>query len=188
MTTKVSPPGFLRERGGRYAPYLFHLFACLMFQDCSNPPEERSRISENETKEITSAVINRFNEMIKYSEAGELENVLKYFDAEADGSYIDGGTRYASFQEMADSYRAGWKVLKQDYGIPDTKVVVLSSEFALVTATSVLNTTHSGTVVFRPRPWSITTLWHRKGDQWLVHSLHQFSGDLVPLEPEAEED
>jgi hypothetical protein len=151
---------------------------------CSKVHDERSVVSEEETKAITSAVINRFNEMIKYSEAGELENVLKYFDPEAEGSYIDGGTRYASFQDMADSYRATWKVLKQDYGVPGTKVIVLSSGFVLVTATSVLNTTHSGDVVFRPRPWSVTTLWHRKGDDWFVHSFHQFTGELVKVKEE----
>jgi hypothetical protein len=151
---------------------------------CSGSTGDASSLSEGERREIQSAVINRFNGMIKYSEAGELENVLKYFDASADGSYVDGATRYASFQDMSDTWRATWQVQKQDYGVPDTKIVILSSDFVMVTATSTLSTTNRSSVVFRPRPWSFTTVWHRKDAQWFIYSFHQFSGDLVKVEPD----
>lgn len=139
-------------------------------------------MEEGERIEIQSAVINRFNEMIKYAEAGDLERLLTYFDPSSGGSYIDGAARYATFDEMAGAWRASWKIAKQDFGIPDTKVLVLSSGFVLVTSVSTLTTINRDGVVFQPRAWSITTLWQLKGGRWQVHSCHQFTGEAVRAE------
>ncbi len=166
-------------------PYCFpclFLIVGFAFVGCAHSVQNASSMEESEKKEIQSAVINRFNEMIKYAEAGDIENLLTYFDPSAGGSYIDGATRYATFQEMADSYRASWKVLKQDFGIPDTRLLILSSDFVLITSTSTLNTANTDGIVFRPRPWSITTLWQLKAGQWQIHSYHQFTGEAVRVE------
>lgn len=162
--------------------------AVLMLASCSPAQESAEEIPESERKEITSAVINRFNAMIKYSEAGELENVLKHFDPSGPGSYIERGSRYASLQDMIDNYRATWKVKSQDYGVPDTKVYVLSRNFALVTSSSTLTTTTRDGVAFLPRPWAISTLWTFKEGQWLIHSVHQFDGEMKAPEEEKEEE
>ncbi|HEX8039475.1 MAG TPA: DUF4440 domain-containing protein [Chryseosolibacter sp.] len=154
----------------------------LILACCSPSVRDASSMEEGERMEIQSAVINRFNEMLKYAEAGDLESLLKYFDRSSDGSYIDGATRYATFDEMAGAWRATWKVAKQDFGVPDTKVLILSSEFVLVTAVSSLTTINRDGAVFRPRLWSITTLWQLKGGQWQVHSCHQFTGEAVRAE------
>jgi hypothetical protein len=87
---------------------------------------------------------------------------------------------------MADTWRATWQVQKQDYGVPDTKVVILSPSLAMVSANSTLNTTNKYDVVFRPRPWSVTTLWQCAEGQWRIHSLHQYSGELVRVNPDAD--
>src|SRR5687768_12969567 len=155
--------------------YLF----CLLFfgysvslTSCSGPGHPPSPVTEEQRKQIESAVINRFNAMIKYAEAGELENILMHFDPSGPGSYIDGGIRYATFQDMVDNYRAIWKVKNQDYGIPVTKMYVLSTNAVLVTSSSTLNTTNREGVTYQPRPWSVTTLWVLKDGQWLIHSFH----------------
>lgn len=166
--------------------FLFLTFAVLAVSliNCSDPGPGASPVSENQQKEIESAVINRFNAMIKYAEAGELENILMHFEPSGPGTYIDRGTPYTSLQDMMDNYRATWKVQKQDYGIPTTKVYVLSSEYALVTSSSVLNTTNREGVIFQPRPWSVSTLWMLQDGEWFIHSFHQFEGDEKPVEQE----
>lgn len=141
-------------------------------------------LSDPELKEIQSAVINRFNAMIKYAEAGELENMLQYFDPSGPGSYIDGGKRFATLDDMLVEYRAGWKVKSQDYGIPETKMYVLSRKFVSVTSTAVIQTTNREGVVFRPRPWAVSTLWMRNNGEWQIHSFHQYAADPVPVDAE----
>ena len=158
------------------------LAAVVLLAACSQGPDGTPQLPASDEREITSSVINRFNAMIKYSEAGELENVLMYFDPAGGGSYIDRGTRYTTLQDMIDNYRATWKIKSQDYGIPDTKVHVLSRDFVLVTSSSTLNTTNRDGVSFQPRPWTITTLWTLKDGEWLIHSFDQFDGDLTPVE------
>lgn len=144
-----------------------------------------SHLSDNQRQQIHSDVINRFNAMIKYSEAGELENVLMHFDSAGTGSYIDNGVQYSSLDDMFVNYRASWKIQKQDYGVPLTKVYVLSQESALIASSTTLNTTHRDGVVFQPRPWSVSTLWTLKDGEWVIHSFHQYAGDLKPVEQEA---
>lgn len=156
----------------------------LILAACSSDEADLAGLSDPELKEIQSAVINRFNAMIKYAEAGELENMLQYFDPAGPGSYIDGGKRFATFQDMVDEYRATWQIKKQDYGIPETKVSVLSRKFVSITSTAVVQTTSREGVVFRPRPWSVSTLWIRKDDgEWQIHSFHQYAADPVPADP-----
>jgi hypothetical protein len=152
---------------------------CLLFllASCSADP---SSLSDQQRKQIQSNVINRFNAMIKYAEAGELENVLLYFDDASPGSYIDGGTRYQTLTDMMVDFRATWKIKIQDYGVPDTKIHILSPEFVAITATSILRTTHRDGVTFQPRQWALTTLWVCKDGDWLIHSFHQFSADPKP--------
>ena len=165
--------------------YLFCLFFsayCLLLTSCSGPGDHPAPVSEEQRKEIESAVINRFNAMIMYAEAGELENILMHFEPSGPGSYIEGGTRYAALQDMMLNHRATWKVRKQDYGIPVTKVHVLSPDYALVTSSSTLNTTTRENVVFQPRPWSVTTLWMLKDGQWFIHSFHQYEGEAKPVD------
>lgn len=168
----------------KYLLYLTFSFVALTFINCSDDSSSASPVSENQRKEIESAVINRFNAMIKYAEAGELENILMHFEPSGPGSYIDRGSGYTSLQDMMDNYRATWKVQKQDYGIPITKVYVLSSQYALVTSSSVLNTTNRDGVIFQPRPWSLSTLWMLQDGEWFIHSFHQFEGDAEPVEQE----
>ena len=159
----------------------------LVFAGCSDQDRRDSDVAESEREEITSAVINRFNAMIKYSEAGELENIFMHFDPDGPGTYIDNGLQYASLEDMLVNYRATWKVLKQEYGIPVTKVYVLSADFALVTSSSTIVTTLRDGVTFEPRRWALTTLWTLKDDQWVIHSFDQFLGEGVPVEREEEE-
>lgn len=149
---------------------------------CSESVSERSDAGEQQRKEIESAVINRFHAMIKYSEAGDLENVLAHFDSSGAGTYIDGPTRYMSLEDLAVNYRAAWKIRKQDYGVPDTKVLVLSSDHVLITSSSTLATTNIDGVEFEPRPWSLTTLWSRKDGEWFIYSFHQYTGELKAVE------
>lgn len=152
---------------------------------CSNSSEEGANISDTERQQIQSDVINRFNAMMKYAEAGELENVLMHFDPSGDGTYIDNGAQYSSLDDMFVNYRATWKIQKQDYGVPLTKVYVLSRESALITSSTTLSTTHRDGVVFQPRPWSVSTLWTLRDGEWFIHSFHQYAGDLKPVEQEA---
>ena len=159
-------------------PFLISLYLVA----CSDSSPDVPGVSDKQRKEMESAVINRFNAMIKYSEAGELENVLMHFDPSGPGSYIDNGTQYPSLQDMVDNYRAIWKVQKQDYGIPETKLHVLSRDFVLVTSSSTLNTISRDNVTFQPRPWSVSTLWTYKDGQWLIHSFHQYAADPKPVE------
>lgn len=161
----------------------FLISLCLM--GCSDSGPDIPGVSEKHRKEIESAVINRFNAMMKYSEAGELENVLMHFNPSGPGSYIDNGTQYPSLQDMIDNYRAVWKVKKQDYGTPLTKVYVLSRDFVLVTSSSTLNTVSRDGVTFQPRPWSVSTLWNFTDKQWLIHSFHQYAADPRPVEEPA---
>lgn len=110
--------------------------------------------------------------------------MLTHFDASGPGTYIDNGTQYTSLQDMMDNYRATWKIKKQDYGVPETKVHVLSPDFVLVTSSATLNTTSREGITFQPRPWSVSTLWTLKEGEWLIHSFHQHGGDLKPVELE----
>ena len=166
------------------------IFSCLtvslflLLVRCSKSAGEAGQLPEDRRKQIHSAVINRFNAWIKYSEAGELENMLTHFDASGPGTYIDNGAQYVSLQDMMDNYRATWKIKKQDYGVPATKVHVLSPDFALVTSSATLNTTSREGITFQPRPWSLSTLWTMKEGEWLIHSFHQHAGDLKPVELE----
>lgn len=160
----------------------FPTLALLILSACSDSNQEVSNLPENQRKEIESAVINRFNAMIKYSEAGELENILMHFDPSGPGSYIDGGVRYNTFQDMVDTWRATWKVRSQDYGIPVTRLYVLSSNAVLVTSSSTLNTTNREGVIYQPRLWSVTTLWTFNDGEWRIHSFQQFEGELKPVE------
>lgn len=166
----------------RLTAFLLFLIICELLSSCSQDREPEFVLSESERSEIHSDVINRFHAMIKYSEAGELENVLSHFDPAGPGSYIDDGTRYSSFEEMAVHYRATWKIRKQDYGVPDTRVYVLSSRAALVVSSATLSTTHRDGVSFKPRPWSASILWEKSDGEWLIHSFHQYSGVLAPIE------
>lgn len=161
---------------------MFFLTICVLLSSCAKDRGPESVLSESERKEIHSDVINHFHAMIKYSEAGELENILSHFDPAGPGSYIDDGTRYPLFEDMAVHYRATWKITKQDYGVPDTRVYVLSSRAALVVSSATLSTTHRDGVSFKSRPWSASILWQKNDDQWLIHSFHQYSGALVPIE------
>lgn len=170
----------------KYFLFLTLALFALTLVNCSDPEPGALPVSENQRKKIESAVINRFHAMIKYAEAGELENILMHFEPSGPGSYIDLGTRYTSLQDMMDSYRATWRVQKQDYGVPDTKIYVLSSAYALVTSSSVLNTTNKDGITFQPRPWSVSTLWMLQDGQWFIHSFHQFEGDAKPVEQEEE--
>ena len=164
-------------------PFSFFLFSLLVsLTGCTDKGQDVSGLTEEELKQIRSDVINRFHAMIKYSEAGELENVLSHFDPGGPGIYIDGPVRYASLDEMFLNLRATWKVRKQDYGIPDTRVFVLSRAYVLVSSSSTLNTTHVDGTVFQPRPWSLSTLWIQQDGQWVIHSFHQSSGELRPVE------
>ncbi len=162
--------------------YLLPVFTLLVLARCSKSSGGAGHLSEEQRKQIHSAVINRFNAMIKYSEAGELENMLMHFDGSRPGTYIVNGTPYPSLEDMMDHYRATWRIQKQDYGIPVTQVFVLSPDFALVTSSASLNTTNRGGITFQPRPWSVSTLWTFKEDEWLIHSFHQHAGDLKPVE------
>mgnify|MGYP001298711453 CR=1 FL=1 len=158
------------------------IFLLLTLIRCSEYDSSTAQVPESLRKQIESDVINRFHAMIKYAEAGELENILKHFDPEGPGSYIDGPTRFASLQEMVVHYRATWQVARQDYGVPDTKIHVLSPTHVLLTSTSTLNTTRRDGVIFQPRPWAVSTLWVLKEGEWFIHSFHQFEGDLKPVE------
>lgn len=153
-----------------------------LMMSCSESGSDGPDAAEQQRKGIESSVINRFHAMIKYSEAGELENVLAHFDPSGPGTYIDGPTRYTSLEEMAVNYRATWKIRKQDYGVPDTKIFVLSPAHVLVTSSSTLTTTNIDGVVFQPRPWSLTTLWVKEEGEWFIHTFHQFTGELKPVE------
>ena len=154
----------------------------LILSACWDSNQEVSSLPEKQRKEIESAVINRFNAMMKYSEAGEVENVLMHFDPAGPGSYIDGGVRYNTLQDLVDTWRATWKVRKQDYGLPVTRLYVLSANAVLVTSSSTLNTTNRDGIVYQPRPWSVTTLWTLNDGEWRIHSFQQFEGDLKPVE------
>lgn len=167
--------------------FAFLLFSILVssLTGCSDPERGLTGLTEEQRRKIQSDVINRFHAMLKYSEAGELENILSHFDPSGPGIYIDGVTRYASLDEMMLNYRATWKVARQDYGIPDTKVFVLSPVYVLISSSSTLTTTNKDGTAFQPRPWSLSTLWVLKDGQWLIHSFHQNSGELKPMEVEA---
>ena len=167
----------------------FSFLATVLFSVCccENEPDV-SGLTSGQRKEIESAVINRFNAMIKYAEAGDLENIFSHFDHSGTGSLIDGGTRFPTLQDMMDSFRPTWKVKSQDYGIPDTKIIVLSPSFVYVSSTSIINTTTRDGVVYQPRPWSVSTVWILKDGQWQIHSFHQFSGEAKPVEEKKPED
>lgn len=158
------------------------LLTAMIVTACSENVADVPGLSEKQRKEIESAVINRFNAMIMYAEAGELENVLSHFDPTGPGTYIDGPTHYSSFQELLETYRATWKITRQNYGIPNTKMFVLSPQYVWITSSSTLSTTTREGVTFQPRPWNVTTLWVLREGQWLIHSFHQFSGELKPIE------
>ena len=165
----------------------FNLFlpACVfLLINCSDPGGNTSPVPEGERKRIESAVINRFNAMIKYAEAGELDNILMHFEPSGPGTYVDKGVQYPSLQDMIDNYRATWKISKQDYGVPTTKVYVLARDWVMLTSSSTLNTTTRENVVFQPRPWSLMTLWMLKDGEWYIHSFHQYEGDAKPVEQE----
>ena len=166
---------------------ILFLLLILLSTSCSGPNDNGSLVPEEQRKQIESAVINRFHAMIKYSEAGELENVLMHFDPSGPGSFIEGGVRYASLEEMFVHYRATWKIRQQDYGIPVTNIHVLSPKFVLVTSSSTLNTTSRDNVTFQPRRWSVSTLWTLKNGAWFIHSFHQFEGDAKPIEKDQPE-
>src|SRR5688572_3126229 len=110
--------------------------AALFFVCCGDNAQDASGLNARQRKEIESAVINRFNAVIKYAEAGDLENIFSHFDPSGTGSLIDGGTRFPTLQDMMDSFRPTWKVKSQDYGIPDTKIIVLSPSYVYVSSTS----------------------------------------------------
>lgn len=167
-----------------YIPIVFLLLLTILIA-CADGGDEAGNLSDKQLQQIQSDVINRFNAMIKYAEAGELENVLMHFDPAGVGTYIDNGVQYSSLDDMFVNYRATWKIQKQDYGVPMTKVYVLSQESALIASSTTLNTTHRDGVVFQPRPWSVSTLWTLREGEWFIHSFHQYAGDLKPVEQEA---
>ena len=160
---------------------ILSLFIHAALTSCSDAGDD-SNFSDEQRQQIHSDVINRFNAMIKYLEAGELENVLMHFDSAGPGTYIDNGVQYSSLDDMFVNYRATWKIQKQDYGVPLTKVYELSRESAFITSSTTLSTTHRDGVVFQPRLWSVSTLWTLKDGEWFIHSFHQYSGDLKPVE------
>ena len=167
--------------------FAFLLFSILVsnLTGCSDTELEMAGVTEPQRRRIQSDVINRYHAVIKYSEAGELENMLTYFDPEGPGIYIDGTTRYTSLDDMMVNSRATWKVAKQDYGIPVTMTFVLSPVYVLVNSSSTLTTTYRDGTAFEPRPWSLSTLWLLKDGQWLIHSFHQNSGEMKKVEVEA---
>jgi len=154
---------------------------------CENAPDA-SGLSSRERKEIESAVINRYNAMIKYAEAGDLESIFSHFDPAETGSLIEGGTRFPTLQDMMDNFRPTWKIKSQDYGIPDTKIFVLSPKFVYVSSTSIVRSTTREGINFRPRPWSVSTIWTLKDGEWFIHSFHQFAADPVPEEAEVKKE
>ena len=158
------------------------LFWLILLSACSGPDNDRSGLTDRQRRQIESDVINRFNAVIKYAEAGELENMLAYFDASGPGTYIEDGTPYASFQYMVDNYRATWKIRNQDYGVPSTRVFALSRDFVFITSSSVINTTTREGVSFQPRRWAVSTLWTFTDGEWLIHSFHQYTEQGVPVE------
>lgn len=160
----------------------FFLVAGIVLAGCSDSAPDASGLSEAQRKEIHSAVVNRFHAMIKYAEAGELDKILSHFDQSGPGTYIDGPTRYNNFEDMAVNLRATWKVQKQDYGVPDTKIVILSPAYVLITSSTTLNTTNRDGTVFQPRAWYLSTLWMLKDGEWVIHSFHQSGGELKPVE------
>jgi hypothetical protein len=161
-----------------------YLLSVIAFVSCTGGDDQIPGLTAQQRKKIESDVTNRFNAMIKYSEAGELENVLSHFVPSGPGTYIDEGTRHASLEEMLGLYRATWRVRSQDYGTPDTRVYVLSPAFAVVTSSSTLTTVNREGVEFEPRPWTITTLWTLNEGEWQIHSFQQFSGPAKPVEQE----
>lgn len=165
-------------------PFTFFLFSVLVgaLAACDDPADDGSPLTERERKKLHSEVINRFHAMIKYAEAGELDNILMHFDPAGGGVYIDGLTRYKNLDDMMVNLRATWKVGKQDYGIPETQVVVVSRQYAWVASSSTLNTANRDGTVFQPRPWSLSTLWVKKDGEWFIHSFHQSAGDLKAVE------
>lgn len=164
-----------------FAFFLFSLLVSVV-TGCGDADQEATGLTEEQRKQIESDVINRFHAMIKYTEAGELENILEHFDPSGPGIYIEGTTRYTSLEEMLVHLRATWKIKTQDYGVPDTKVFVLSPTFTLVSASSTINTTNRDGTVFQPRQWTLSTLWLLRDGQWLIHSFHQASGEMKPVE------
>lgn len=164
--------------------FAFLLFSILVssLTGCSDPDLALTGLTEDQRKKIHSEVINRYHAMIKYSEAGDLENILSHFEPSGPGIYIDGNTRYSTLDDMFVNLRATWKVTKQDYGVPDTKVFVLSPVYVLISSSSTLNTTHRDGTVYQPRTWSLSTLWVLKDGQWLIHSFHQNSDELKAVE------
>ncbi len=157
------------------------LLASLLLISCQSDTGDKV-LPESQRKEMESAVINRFHAMIKYAEAGELENILMYFEPSGPGSYIDRSTRYASLQDMMDNLRATWRIRKQDYGVPVTNLYVLSADYVLVTSSSLLQTTTRDGIVYQPRPWSVSMLWLLKDGEWMIHSFHQSDGELKPVD------
>ena len=171
----------------KHLKLLFTFLAIVFLTQCSKDTPDTAGLNEQQRKKIESSVINRFNAMIKYAEAGELENILIHFDSAGPGSYIDQGTRYATFQDLVDNYRATWKIRNQDFGIPDTRLSILSPQFVSVSSTSVIQTTTTEGINFLPRQWSISTIWILKDGQWQIHSFHQFSGEAIPEEAKVPE-
>lgn len=149
---------------------------------CSDRSDAGRGLTRDERRTVESEVINRFHGMIKYAEAGELENILMYFAPSGPGTYVDGGIRHPSLEEMMVHYRGVWTVKSQDYGVPDTRVYVVNRDFALITSSSTLRTVNREGVEFQPRPWSVTMLWTRIDGEWFVHSFQQYEGELKPVE------
>ena len=147
---------------------------------CSQPAQDASRLDDNRIKEIESAVLKKFDELVTHAEAGDIEKVFSMFDQSGQGNYIDGPWRYRSFQDLLDNYRANWDVVNQDFGQPDVKVIVLSPNFALISSTSNVSSTSKSGKSYKPSPWSMSSIWILKDGQWQIHSFHQFSSERRP--------
>ena len=158
----------------------------ILLASCGDRVNNTPRPDNMNTKEIESAVSQRFNELKNYAETGHLDKIFAMYDQSASGSYIDGSLRYKSFKDLFDAYHANWKVSKQDFGNPETKVIVLSPDIALVSSTSKVVGTDSSGTSFDPMQWAITILFTRKDGIWQIHSFHQDASPVVPEEAKKE--
>ncbi len=147
---------------------------------CSQPVQDTSKLDDQRIKEIESEVMKKFNELVMYAEAGDLEKALTLFDHSGQGSYIDGPRLYKSFQEVLYSYRANWDFVKQDFGNPETKIIVLSPSIALVSSASNVSSVNKSGISFKPSPWSMSSIWILKDGKWQIHSYHQFISEGIP--------
>lgn len=149
---------------------------------CSNSTKNAAKVDDKTRNEIESAVTQRFNELMTHAAIGDIEKALSLFDQSGGGSYIDGYTRHKTIQDVVETYRSTWNVASQDFGTPATRVIVLSPQFALASSTSNVSWIDTSGISYKPRQWSLTSVWTLKDNQWQIHSYHQDVGPSVPIE------